>query len=339
MPITGQPILAARSITLTIFSPITSPSEPPKTVKSCEKTHTGRPSIRPWPVTTASPQGRFFCMSNSCVRWRTKVSSSWNAARVEQLLDPLARGQLALARAASPPPRGSVWIACSRSSWSWASFSSYVSAAFWRKGGGRYPRRRRPSGARERAVVRRAEGVERAVEHRADARVGVERGVGPGSAGSASAAGSGSAADHRLGLDGGRRVPGSVEDRLERHRVPLPDGCGRLGLARALRAGSGRLRPAHAEQPGEQARAARAIAAARSDRSARIRTRGSAARAPARAPVRAQRPRLELPGSAGGWRLAGSGSGSGARARAPAPRPSAPPSCPSPRTRSARCRS
>ena len=47
MPITGQPIRAARSITFTIFSPITSPSEPPKTVKSCENTHTARPSIVP----------------------------------------------------------------------------------------------------------------------------------------------------------------------------------------------------------------------------------------------------------------------------------------------------
>ena len=65
MPITGQPILAARSMTLHIFSPITSPSEPPNTVKSWEKTATGRPSIVPQPVTTASPQGRRFCMSNS----------------------------------------------------------------------------------------------------------------------------------------------------------------------------------------------------------------------------------------------------------------------------------
>ena len=78
MPITGQPILAARSMILTIFSAITSPSEPPKTVKSWEKTHTRRPSIVPWPVTTASPQGRFFSIPNSFVRWRTNVSSSWN---------------------------------------------------------------------------------------------------------------------------------------------------------------------------------------------------------------------------------------------------------------------
>src|ERR671930_354602 len=37
MPITGQPNFAARSITLQIFSANTSLSEPPKTVKSCEK--------------------------------------------------------------------------------------------------------------------------------------------------------------------------------------------------------------------------------------------------------------------------------------------------------------
>ena len=76
MPITGQPIFAARSMILTIFSAMTSPSEPPKTVKSWEKTQTRRPSIVPWPVTTASPQGRFFSIPNSTVRWRTKVSSS-----------------------------------------------------------------------------------------------------------------------------------------------------------------------------------------------------------------------------------------------------------------------
>ena len=47
MPMTGQPIFAARSWTLHIFSAITSPSEPPKTVKSWLKTNTVRPSIVP----------------------------------------------------------------------------------------------------------------------------------------------------------------------------------------------------------------------------------------------------------------------------------------------------
>ena len=45
-------------MTLMIFSPATSPSEPPKIVKSCEYTATWRPWIVPMPVTTASPYGR-----------------------------------------------------------------------------------------------------------------------------------------------------------------------------------------------------------------------------------------------------------------------------------------
>jgi hypothetical protein len=47
IPMTGQPFFSAKSMTLTIFSPYTSPSEPPKIVKSCEYTHTGRPSTVP----------------------------------------------------------------------------------------------------------------------------------------------------------------------------------------------------------------------------------------------------------------------------------------------------
>ncbi len=55
MPISGQPVFRAWSITLTIFSPCTSPSAPPNTVKSWLKTQTGLPSMVPWPVTTPSP--------------------------------------------------------------------------------------------------------------------------------------------------------------------------------------------------------------------------------------------------------------------------------------------
>ncbi len=55
MPITGQPVFRAKSITLTIFWPKVSPRAPPKTVKSWEKTATGRPSTVPYPVTTPSP--------------------------------------------------------------------------------------------------------------------------------------------------------------------------------------------------------------------------------------------------------------------------------------------
>ena len=123
MPITGQPILAARSMILHIFSPITSPSEPPKTVKSWLNTHTVRPSIVPWPVTTASPQGRFFCMSKSYVRWRTNVSSSWK--------EPGSSSFSTRSRAVYLPraccfssASGAECSAASRSSCSWASFSS-----------------------------------------------------------------------------------------------------------------------------------------------------------------------------------------------------------------------
>ena len=59
------------SMTLQIFSAKTSDSEPPKIVKSCEKTKTLRPRIVPWPVTTASPHGRFSRIPNSTSRWRT----------------------------------------------------------------------------------------------------------------------------------------------------------------------------------------------------------------------------------------------------------------------------
>ena len=47
IPTTGQPTFTAMSITLQIFSANTSLNEPPKTVKSCEKTHTGRPNTVP----------------------------------------------------------------------------------------------------------------------------------------------------------------------------------------------------------------------------------------------------------------------------------------------------
>ena len=40
MPMIGTPVFSASSMTLMIFSPATSPSEPPKIVKSCEYTAT-----------------------------------------------------------------------------------------------------------------------------------------------------------------------------------------------------------------------------------------------------------------------------------------------------------
>ncbi len=47
MPITGAPVFIARSMTLQTFSANAPERLPPKTVKSCEKTKTVRPSIVP----------------------------------------------------------------------------------------------------------------------------------------------------------------------------------------------------------------------------------------------------------------------------------------------------
>src|ERR1700681_559871 len=78
MPIIGEPGRTARSITLQIFSAITSPSDPPSTVKSCENKKTWRPSIVAWPVTTPSPRNERSSSPNAVVRCTAKRSSSTN---------------------------------------------------------------------------------------------------------------------------------------------------------------------------------------------------------------------------------------------------------------------
>src|SRR5579863_6769106 len=75
-PIMGAPLRMARSIIFTIFCALDSESEPPKTVKSCAKTYTRRPSMRPKPVTKPSPAGRCSSEPKSTQRWRTNLSSS-----------------------------------------------------------------------------------------------------------------------------------------------------------------------------------------------------------------------------------------------------------------------
>ena len=96
MPITGQPILAARSMILHIFSAITSPSEPPKTVKSwlntahaaaVDRAVTGDHRVAPGPVLLHVELGR------AVADVRVELLEG---ARVEQLLDPLAGRVLAL---------------------------------------------------------------------------------------------------------------------------------------------------------------------------------------------------------------------------------------------------
>ncbi|SHW43626.1 Uncharacterised protein [Mycobacteroides abscessus subsp. abscessus] len=57
MPITGHPLVAAHSMSLATLRPNISPTLPWYTVWSCENTATGRPSMRPRPVTTPSVYG------------------------------------------------------------------------------------------------------------------------------------------------------------------------------------------------------------------------------------------------------------------------------------------
>ena len=98
---TGAPLRMARSMILQIFWALDSESEPPKTVKSCAKTYTRRPSMRPKPVTKPSPAGRCDSMPKSMQWWRTNLSSSSNV--------PSSRSRLMRSRAVSLP------ALCSRS--------------------------------------------------------------------------------------------------------------------------------------------------------------------------------------------------------------------------------
>ena len=95
MPITGQPILAARSMILHIFSAMTSPSEPPKTVKSwredahaaaVDRAVAGDHGVAPRPVLLHVE------LERAVAHERVELLEG---AGVEQLLDPLAGGVLA----------------------------------------------------------------------------------------------------------------------------------------------------------------------------------------------------------------------------------------------------
>ena len=99
----GAPTLSARSMSLWIFSAKTSPSAPPKIVKSWQNTNTLRPSTVPQPVMTPSVYGRSIA-SGSPVR--ASRSSSWNEPGVEQVLDPLAGEHLAPVVLALTAPLG-----------------------------------------------------------------------------------------------------------------------------------------------------------------------------------------------------------------------------------------
>src|SRR3954447_7468811 len=127
IPITGQPYFTARSITLQIFSANTSLSEPPNTVKSCEKTKTLRPKIVPYPVTTASPYGRRSSIPKFDSRWRTKRSSSTNVPGSQSRSARSRASSLPAARCLSTAASVPAWAAISRCSRSQSSFSRVVS--------------------------------------------------------------------------------------------------------------------------------------------------------------------------------------------------------------------
>ena len=74
MPMIGQPICMAISMTLQILAACCSPREPPKTVKSWLKTKTFLPSIVPQPVTTPSP--KIFLSSRPKLLQRCVTNSS-----------------------------------------------------------------------------------------------------------------------------------------------------------------------------------------------------------------------------------------------------------------------
>ena len=96
MPITGAPTWAARSITLHIFSAITSPRLPPKTVKSWEKTKTVRPVDRAVAGDDGVAPGPFLLHLEVVGAVADEGVELLEGAGVEQLLDPLAGGHLAL---------------------------------------------------------------------------------------------------------------------------------------------------------------------------------------------------------------------------------------------------
>src|SRR6266852_8770462 len=78
MPMIGTRLRSASSCTFTIFSAVTSPSEPPYTVASYAYTATGRRSISPKPATTPSPAILRSSMPNPVARCVANRSSSTN---------------------------------------------------------------------------------------------------------------------------------------------------------------------------------------------------------------------------------------------------------------------
>ncbi len=103
----GARMRSAMSWTLMILPAWVSLSEPPKTVKSFEKTKTERPLTVPHPVTTPSPGTFCRSMPKSVERCSTIHVELLERVRVEQEFDPLARRQLAAAMLGRDAPLAS----------------------------------------------------------------------------------------------------------------------------------------------------------------------------------------------------------------------------------------
>src|SRR5579863_3742520 len=89
-PITGAPVLSARSMILQIFSAFDSESDPPSTVKSCAKTYTRRPNVsvaRDEAVTVDD----LLIHSEVGSAMPDQLVHLFESARVEQKIDALAR--------------------------------------------------------------------------------------------------------------------------------------------------------------------------------------------------------------------------------------------------------
>ena len=96
MPITGAPTWAARSITLHIFSAITSPRLPPKTVKSWREDEDGAAVDRAVAGDDGVAPGPVLLHLEVVGAVADEGVELLEGAGVEQLLDPLAGGHLAL---------------------------------------------------------------------------------------------------------------------------------------------------------------------------------------------------------------------------------------------------
>jgi hypothetical protein len=95
-PITGTPVFSARSMILQIFFACASPSEPPNTVKSCENTNTGRPSMKPRARHDAVAEELLVAHAEVLGAMDDEAVDLAETALVEQQRDALARRELAL---------------------------------------------------------------------------------------------------------------------------------------------------------------------------------------------------------------------------------------------------